>query len=392
VPGAVVSPSPGPLSRREEARRDRLVTAQIEREGAEARARMRLEQDRAWEEERRRARTDKAARRAMARRDRAERRAGLARWVREHTTDLLFVPVIIVPAALAWSSMAAYGASVYGPAGLALPAFSEGAMWAFAAATTIRLRRHPGRPVWHLRAGTVIFAAYGAALNFLHGMSAATGPHGPAVGVSMALVSVAGVTAHQLVTAGPRRSRAERDQARIARTAARRERAARRAAVRGAVADLDDDGHVRLIYEPGLVALTRRYGRTHLTRLPDNDPEGDLAVFPRTFPDDLKTGAEVTPAGDPQVFPETVPGVLSHPALEAAPGVPRRHSPDRSPAPAGNGKQPGPATPEALREFYAADLASGRVPSIRQIKREWPVGYTASRELHDHLEAALTEP
>ena len=172
VPGATVTPSPGPLSRREEARQDRLVTAQIEREAGEARARIRLEQDRAWQEERRRGRTDKAARKAAARRERAERRATLARWVREHTTDLLFVPVIGVPAVLAWTAMAGYGASVYGPAGLALPAFSEGAMWAFAAATPIRLRHHPERPVWHLRAGTVLFAAYGAALNFLHGMSA----------------------------------------------------------------------------------------------------------------------------------------------------------------------------------------------------------------------------
>lgn len=385
VPGAVVTPSPGPLSRREEGRRDRLVTAQIEREAAEARARARIEQDRAWEEERRRARADKVARQAVRRRERAGRRAGAARWAADHVADLLFVPVIGVPGALAWDAMAAYGTSTWGPLGAALPLFSEGAMWAFDAAVAIRRRREPDRPVWHLQLGIVIFAAYGAALNFLHGMSQATAHHGPVTAVSMALVSVAGVTAHQLVIAGPHRSRAERDQARLARAVARREREVRRAAVRTAIADLDADGRARLIYKPGLVAMTRQRGRTRLTRLLRNVPEGD----PGAFPGGPETTVEVTPDGVPPVFPEAVPGTPPHPALEAAPRAPRSRSRGRSPAPARNGKQPGPATPEALREFYADDLADGRVPSIRQIKRDWPVGYDGARELHDHLEAAL---
>ena len=70
-------------------------------------------------------------------------------------------------------------------------------------------------------------------------------------------------------------------------------------------------------------------------------------------------------------------------ALEAVPA----RSQERSPVTLA--KQPGPATPERLAEFYAGDLASGRVPSKRQIKRDWPVGYDAASELHDHLEAAL---
>jgi hypothetical protein len=116
---------------------------------------------------------------------------------------------------------------------------------------------------------------------------------------------------------------------------------------------------------------------THLLR---NAPEGD----PGAFPGGLETAAEVTPGA--------VPGPPPHPALEAAPGGPRSRSAGRSPAPAGNGKQPGPATPDRLREFYADDLAAGQVPSIREIKRTWPVGYDAASRLHDHLEAALTEP
>ena len=68
-----------------------------------------------------------------------------------------------------------------------------------------------------------------------------------------------------------------------------------------------------------------------------------------------------------------------HPALEAVPDI----RPERSPVTPG--KQPGPATPERLAEFYAADLAEGRVPSKRQIKRDWPVGYETASDLHDEL-------
>ena len=177
----------------------------------------------------------RSAARQQARERRAARRAVRMAWAHAHVLDLLFVPVILVPAVLAWTAMAAYGYQLYGPAGLLLPAFSEGAMWAFAIATTWTIRRHPYRPTWHLRAGTWTFAGVGAALNFLHGLTISIG-----AGVVMALVSVAGVAAHQFITAGPRRSRAERDQARIHRAAARRELAARRAAVRHAVAGLDE--------------------------------------------------------------------------------------------------------------------------------------------------------
>ena len=214
---------------REEMRQDRLIRAQIgqDREAAraqlriterDARARGRRQDAHARTVARQQAREARAARRQQAHARAVARRAARAAWVVRHVLDLLFVPVIAVPAVLAWTAMAAYGSQIYGPPGLALPAFSEGAMWAFAVATTVTRHRHPDRPIWHLRLGTAVSAAYGAALNFAHGMSpAGPGPHGPAAGVVYALVSVAGVIVHQLVTAGPRRSRAERAHARIAR-------------------------------------------------------------------------------------------------------------------------------------------------------------------------------
>jgi hypothetical protein len=95
--------------------------------------------------------------------------------------------------------------------------------------------------------------------------------------------------------------------------------------------------------------------------------------------------AEVTPetAPAPEATPEVLPAapeVTPHPALIAVPDVQERSR-------VTPGKQPGPATPERLAEFYAADLAEGRVPSKRQIKREWPVGYETASELYDELAA-----
>jgi len=84
---------------------------------------------------------------------------------------------------------------------------------------------------------------------------------------------------------------------------------------------------------------------------------------------------QAAPGAFPGTAPKTVPEVLPRPVLEAVPDVPERPQ----------GKQPGPATPERLAEFYAADLAAGRVPSKRQIKREWPVGFDAASELHEQL-------
>ena len=93
---------------------------------------------------------------------------------------------------------------------------------------------------------------------------------------------------------------------------------------------------------------------------------------------------EVTPeaAPVPGGAPGTVPEVTPRPALEPVPAIPARSQ-------MAPGKQPGPATPERLAEFYAGDLAEGRVPSKRQIKRDWPVGYDSASDLHDHLAAAM---
>jgi DNA-binding CsgD family transcriptional regulator len=231
----------------EERRLDRAERARLDRERDDATAARRIAEREAAQRLRQAADAARAAKRAEAAEARAARLAALGAWIAGHVTELLFVPVIAVPALLAWTAMASYGAHLYGTPGRALPAFSEGAMWAFAAAVTITRHRHPGRPVWHLRAGTVVFAAFGAALNFAHGLTLG----GPVTGAVMALVSVAGVTAHQLTTAGPRRPRrtlAERDAAKLARQIRRREIKARTEAVKAATVQLAADGTTRLTF------------------------------------------------------------------------------------------------------------------------------------------------
>jgi hypothetical protein len=118
------------------------------------------------------------------------------------------------------------------------------------------------RPTGWLTVGVWTFAGVAAGLNFVHGLDV---PGGSVYyGTVMALVSVGGVIVHQLVTAAPARrrlTRAERTAARLARRAERRIDAVRRAAVRGAVADLAPDGSARLVYRPGLVAYDRPFWR-----------------------------------------------------------------------------------------------------------------------------------
>lgn len=357
--GTVTEPPPqGPRSWREEARQDRLVRAQIERDRETARAESQIAGRDAAARVRQAAADGRRDARAQARADRAGRRAALAAAATGHVTDLLFVPVIAVPAVLAWTAMAAYGASLYGPAGRALPAFSEGAMWAFAAAVTITCHRHPGRPVWHLRLGTIVFAGFGAALNFAHGLA----DYGPVAGVVMALVSVAGVTAHQLVTAGPRRDRADREAARIARAVARRERSARRAAVRRAPVDLDADGTARLVFEPGAVTPGRRFGRVRLPAVPGrakgHASAPDAVPVPQPGP-----GPAPDPPSPDVEFNRLLRWLTS--SGNAVPDVPELH--------------------QEAAAMFTADLTAGRLPAIRAIREGLRVGQDKAAQVQAYL-------
>ena len=86
--------------------------------------------------------------------------------------------------------------------------------------------------------------------------------------------------------------------------------------------------------------------------------------------------------------PDPGPGAAAAPEVTGPPAAPepevtRTRPRTRPPVPAA--KQSGPVTPERVREHYAEDLAAGQVPSIRRIRREWPVGYDRASELRAAL-------
>jgi hypothetical protein len=367
-----------PTNWREERRRDRMADAQIGRDNQTARGQARLAESDVRHRQQRDERQARRTERRTARKQRAARRADLMTWLRAHVTGLLFVPVITVPGVLAWTAMAAYGAQVFGPAGVTLPAFSEGAMWAFAGATTITRHRHPQRPVWHLRLGTVIFASEGAALNFIHGLTPAQGAlRGLGTGVVMALISVAGVVAHQLITAGPRQSCAERAAARNARAAARRERAIGRAALRHAAAVLDADGTARLVHEPATVMPSRHWGRVRLANVPNQpgQPVADVApethLWPRPAPA-LKSLVARQPDAEPEaVLTHAATAGLASSATRQESAKPRSASaPNRAPKPAATARQKDSSSPSAKRakaeELLRANPSMSRAEVVEQ--------------------------
>jgi hypothetical protein len=171
-------------------------------------------------------------------------------WATEHTVDLLIYPLAVVSAVMAIPSMAKFGIETYGNAtGSVLPLLSELGMWAFAIAVTISRRRNAGQPVWALQLRVWTFAAVAFALNVLHGLD-----KGLSAAVVMGVASIAGVVAHQLLTAGPRRSRADRTEARIARRAVRKTARIRAAAV----AEIDSEGSATLVFAPGRYTIGKR--------------------------------------------------------------------------------------------------------------------------------------
>ena len=167
------SPAAGRQSWREEARRDRLARAQIDRDREAARASARVAERDAAAQDRQAAADARRAARAQARADRAGRRAALAAWAAGHVTDLLFVPVIAVPGVLAWTAMAAYGAQPVRPGG-------AGAARVLARAPCGRSpppSPSPAAVTPAARCGICGWARscsprFGAALNFAHGLTA----------------------------------------------------------------------------------------------------------------------------------------------------------------------------------------------------------------------------
>lgn len=383
----------GRSSWREERRQDRIVQAQIDRDRETAAAQARIAAQQAAIQLRREKAAVKAQVRDRSRKARAARRVRALAWFAEHTVDLLFVPVIGVPSLLAWTAMAEYGSLLFPTGGFMLPAFSEGAMWAFAARTTVIRRRDPEHPLWYLRLGTAAGAAIGAALNFLHGLTVVLPgvPQGPTIGIVYALISVSGVTAHQLITAGPRRSRAERESARYARKVMRRERAARRAAERNARIEIAPDGTVRLVHQPGVAVVSRKLGRTALTlETGSHEQAAPSMPWPRPAPLMPESSAPGSaPSGAPAKASPGAPGTVPPNTSGGAPGgrqAARTRTRTATRRRAGRGRA---VTNKSAELYYAEAILGGALPSVRQIKADQHVGQDRAKEIYDHLEAIV---
>ncbi|MCU1685783.1 MAG: hypothetical protein JWQ81_6522 [Amycolatopsis sp.] len=277
------------MTYRDDRRADRVAAAEQARADADAASARRVREAAATAEQAlhvraalaEQARTEKAERdaRNTAKRDaRSARLAALTKttraWATEHAVDLLIYPLAVASAVMAIPSMGIYGFQVYRSAtGGVLPLLSELGMWSFAIAVMVSRTRHPERPVWALQLGLWVFAGAGFALNVVHGLA-----DGWSSAVVMGAASIAGVVAHQLLTASPRRSAAERAEARIARQAASKTNRIRLAAVRTAVADIDAKGNVALLFAPGryTIGRTGRLAPATVAGLPV-DPIEDLS-------------------------------------------------------------------------------------------------------------------
>ncbi|WP_226360927.1 hypothetical protein [Pseudonocardia sp. ICBG1142] len=244
-------------ARAAERRESRALDARLDREAADAAAQRRITEQNARRD---RAQADREAaerRRAEQRQARGAARAAARTrtltWASTHVVELLIYPIALLSFALAAPALAAYGQTIYGPLGVLLAGITELGMWAFALAIVASRHQAPDRPVAGLQAGVVLFSLVAAGMNLLHGLD-----QGWTAAVVMAVVSIAGVAAHQLTLAGAPRPRAERRESRLKALVASKTDRARRLAARDAVAVIAADGTAELAYRPGTYQVHRR--------------------------------------------------------------------------------------------------------------------------------------
>lgn len=364
-------------------RENALTTAEVDAIKRRADLEARQLADEHADKRRREQRREREREQAAARARRSARLKALRVWAAEHMGDLMIYPLAIVSAVMAIPAMAHFGDKVYnGGTGAALPIITELGMWAFAFAVQYNRRRHPERPVWALVLGVWTFAAVGASLNFLDGFTAKGGTVG--FGIVMAVVSIAGVVAHQLVSAAPRRSRAERDALRIARYAADKVATVRKAVINASVARIDSAGEVVLMFNAGDYALTDKLALDPIApadRTPASEVDAAIAGLLTEFSDDTPGGSIVAPVG-PSIGGPTPPPILT-------PIVTPTVDPDS------NGDQPGSTPADATdRPRRSTPRAAG--DRGRRARRDRPAGKRAQArsidELRADLKAAIADP
>ncbi|WP_224389029.1 hypothetical protein [Pseudonocardia sp. ICBG1293] len=393
-------------ARAAERRETRALEARLAREAADAAARRRLEIETARGE---RTRADRAAadrRRTERASARAAARSRALTWASAHIVELLIYPIALLSFCLAAPAMAAYGAHLYGPLGVLLAGITELGMWVFALAVVASRHQAPERPVTGLQAGVVLFSLVAASMNLLHGLH-----QGVTAAVVMAVVSIAGVLAHQLTLAGAPRSRAERRTARLETLVAAKTDRARRLAIADAVAVISPDGTAALTYRTGIFQVSRRalaattaprrpatpaphsgiaddwdsalaaliesagYGGSQLTT--DHDPGLDSGVDPH-LDDDHGGGVAVLDRTPEEPDRESRPDLRqsTHPRSSSTLGVDPDHDRETGPT---------PRSLDDLRRLLRAAVADGRVDpcSAESIRRTLRCSAQRARQLRD---------
>ncbi|MBN9758879.1 hypothetical protein Ae406Ps2_3013c [Pseudonocardia sp. Ae406_Ps2] len=340
----------------------------------------------------------------------AARRAAAGAWLSAHRIDLLIYPLAIASALMAVPAMAAYGAELYGGAtGYVLPVLSELGMWAFALAVQARRKSDPEAPVWSLQVGVWTFAAVAAGLNIAHGATAEANG-GTITGLVMGVVSIAGVIAHQLVVAGPRRARRTRDEraaARQSRAAGRKLADARRAALDAAVAEIDADGDARLVIAPGTYRVHRTAVRRRARLTPaatpglsvgEASPVGeDLAAEITSYLSSLPVPSADDPADGTgnQPTPQSETDTESDGERPGGHGVATADRPSRRPRTPRAHRLPLTRSLDQLRAELAAAVTAGEVDpssaeSIRKTLRISPARARTLRDEHTHAPTHTT--
>lgn len=389
-------------------RDDRAAAAEQARRDADAAAERALHAEAVRAEVADRRRAERAARkntdRAQARQRAAARRAAAGAWLSAHRIDLLIYPLAIASALMAVPAMATYGAHLYGGAtGYVLPVLSELGMWAFALAVQARRHGDPEAPVWSLQVGVWTFAAVAAGLNIAHGATA--GPSaGTVTGLVMGIVSIAGVVAHQLVVARPRRARRTRDEratARQSRAAARKLADARRAALDAAVAEIDADGDARLVIAPGTYRVHRTAVRRRARLTPaatpglpvEASPVGeDLAAEITSYLSSLPVPSADDPADGTGNQPRT-DDTGSDGERPGGHGVATADRPPRRPRKPRAHRLPLTRSLDQLRAELAAALAAGEVDptSAESIRKTLRCAPGRARTLRDEHTTTTTD-
>ncbi|MCG3748889.1 hypothetical protein [Amycolatopsis sp. Poz14] len=321
-------------------------------------------------------------RRAARKASRQATRAQVRGWLAANRVRLPIYLLAVVSAVMAIPAMAGYGRDTYGDwTGAALPALSELGMWAFALAVEVTRHRHPDRPVWALQTGVWVFAGVGFGLNVLHGLH-----RGWDAAMVMGIVSVAGVVAHQIAVAAPRRSREERhaaraaaDAARIERDAARKVAKVRRVAVRDAVAEIGADGSARLVFTPGRYVLRRHLRGSVLTgAIEPSAPVGE--VLADEIGAWLATQDQPTESAEDNPIADAAVSTLDRPSDQ------RKSTPRKRTHPA-----PKTRTIAQLREAFAAAIEDPKVSidpaSAESIRKALKCAPKAARQLRDEYKA-----